>query len=245
MCGLLLLAAGACSQPPPAPGPLRQPAPEPAQPGALCADVAAQRVCWQAAEPSLVPRVVPEVPGPRDGWRCGGSGAERVCEDRGRNAGRFSCGSQRCLQLRPRMPDDGEWECVELHGAVFCHSRGPLAGMDSGPMDLGWLCGARRRAAGGERICVDLDADRPNPHEPFSCRYELQHGIAVRSCAAARGLVLGSACAGQTCPEGTACRAGLCLPARPEPACWLDADCDAGERCVLGSCAQRSARGSG
>lgn len=81
------------------------------------------------------------------------------------------------------MPDDGEWECVDISGVAYCHSRGELAGMPSGPPDIGWLCGARRAGAAGERICVDFDADRPSDATTAQrCRYELQHGIARRSC---------------------------------------------------------------
>jgi hypothetical protein len=141
------------------------------------------------------------------------------------------------------MPDDGEWECVELSGVVYCHSRGTLAGASSGPMDLGWLCGPRRSGAVGERVCVDLDPDRPSSDSAsYRCRFELQHGVAARSCVSTRELLVGSTCRpDQKCAEGAACRAGLCLPARPAPACWLDRDCAEAERCVLGSCARSGA----
>ena len=92
-----------------------------------------------SSTPVVVPRVLPDGPAPPSGWRCGGDGRERVCEDRNRNASSFDCGTQRCLQARPRMPDDGEWECVEISGVVFCHSRVDGAGMQAGPIDLGWL----------------------------------------------------------------------------------------------------------
>ena len=239
---LLLSAAIACGSPPVSTDhDLRQPAAEPPAQGELCADVGAVRLCWRAETPRLVPRVLPPGAAPPQGYRCGGAGAERVCEDRGRNASAFSCGTQRCLQQRPRMPDDGEWECVELSGVVYCHSRGAMAGASPGPADLGWLCGARARAAGGERICVDLDADRPSAEQTYRCRFELQQGVAVRSCATTRGLSLGSACAvGSACPDMLTCQAGLCLPTRPNPTCWLDVDCEAAERCTLGTCIPRS-----
>lgn len=136
------------------------------------------------------------------------------------------------------MPDDGEWECVEISGVVFCHSRGNLAGMHSGPMDLGWICGARRGGVDGERICVDIDADRPDLTNR-RCRFEPHFGAPQRSCTPAQTPLVGDACKdSRTCPTGSHCNAGLCLPARPEPACWLDADCSAGSQCVFGSCAK-------
>jgi hypothetical protein len=148
------------------------------------------------------------------------------------------------------MPDDGEWECVEMSGVVYCHSRGEVAGMTAGMMDLGWHCGLRRGAGGaadGERICVDLDADRPARPAWQRCRFELHVGMQQRSCTAAQAAqaqasLVGGACGAATsCPDGSRCSSGLCLPARPEPACWLDRDCGASARCVFGSCARSGA----
>jgi hypothetical protein len=215
-----------------------------------CADIADKRVCWRGATPEIVPRALPDVPATPRGFRCGGIGRERVCEDRARNGSAFDCGTTRCLQERPRLPDDGEWECVEMSGAVLCHSRGPVAGMQTGPMDLGWLCGARvggnegARVGGNEgaRICVDLDPDRPELATHRSCRFELRLGMQQRSCTRADKPIIGDACAASSaCPSGSRCEAGLCLPARPEPACWLDRDCGEGSKCVLGTCAKAGA----
>jgi hypothetical protein len=192
---------------------------------------------------------------PPHGFRCGGSGSDRLCEDRTRNGSAFVCGTQRCLQERPRMPDDGEWECVEMSGVVCCHGRGLVAGRAAGPTDLGWQCGPRRgapqappRSAGamprtdGERICVDLDPDRPPLATHRRCRFEPRMGMVQRSCTQTKALVAGDACkAADECPKGTRCEAGLCLPARPVPACWLDRDCETGSSCVLGSCAKAGA----
>ncbi|HKU45059.1 MAG TPA: hypothetical protein VJR89_43165 [Polyangiales bacterium] len=239
----LLLAACSCSSDVPTTRQeTRYAAPEQRERNQLCSDLGARRVCWRDAEPQLVARELPAGPAPPEGWRCGGAGSERTCEDRYRNASRFSCGTQRCLQARPRLPDDGEWECVELSGIVYCHSRGPFAGLREGPLDLGWSCGPRRGSASGERVCVDLDADRPSGGAAYRCRFELAHGVAARSCVPTRELLAGSACsAAQRCPDGTSCRAGVCLPRRPRPACWLDGDCAAGERCELGTCARPGA----
>lgn len=138
------------------------------------------------------------------------------------------------------MPDDGEWECVELSGVVLCHSRGAGAGMQAGPLALGWRCGARRGASAGERICVDLDPDRPELATHRQCRFELRFGMQQRSCTPTRALIIGDVCTAdaRACPSGSRCEAGMCLPARPEPACWLDRDCGDGAHCVLGSCAK-------
>jgi hypothetical protein len=218
---------------------------EPAQEDgySVCADIAMKRVCWRGDEPEIVPRPLPSSPATPRGFRCGGVGRERVCVDRARNGSAFDCGTTRCLQARPRMPDDGEWECVEMIGVVFCHSRGPGAGMATGPMDVGWLCGARRGARDGERICVDLDPDRPELASHRQCRFELLNGMQQRSCTPAPKPIVGDACLvdSRDCPDGSSCQAGLCLPARPEPACWLDGDCGDGARCVLGTCIKAGA----
>jgi len=213
-------------------------APEQDRPGQLCSEFGELRVCYEADVPHRVPRSLPEGVAPPFGFRCGGSGRARSCEDRAANGGAFECGTTRCIQLFPRMPDDGEWECVEMSGLTFCHSRGPMAGASHGPRDLGWLCGARRGVAdGGEEICVDAAPDRPRDPSMRHCRYEQRLGATVRSCGPGRGLLIGDACSRKdACPKDSTCKEGLCLPRRPAPACWLDADCGAGARCALGSC---------
>lgn len=243
ICVSLLAAAAACQHAPPSTSAAtREPAPAPADGDRACADIGAKRVCWRGHDAEIVTRPLPSGATPPHGFRCGGVGAARVCEDRTRNASVFVCGTQRCLQERPRMPDDGEWECVEISGVVYCHSRGRGAGMQSGPMDLGWICGARRAAVDDERICVDLDADRPDLKNR-RCRFEPHFGAPQRSCTTTQTRLVGDACGGDspTCPAGSRCKAGLCLPARPEPACWLDRDCGEGLRCVFGSCAKAGA----
>ena len=213
-------------------------APEQDRPGQLCSDFGESRVCYEADVARRVPRSLPDGVEPMAGFRCGGSGRARSCEDRAANGGAFECGTTRCIQLSPRMPDDGEWECVEMSGLTFCHSRGPMAGASHGPRDLGWLCGARRGVAdGGEEICVDAAPDRPRDPSMRHCRYEQRLGATVRSCGPGRGLLIGDACSRKdACPKDSTCKEGLCLPRRPAPACWLDADCGAGARCALGSC---------
>lgn len=210
-------------------------APEEQRPGQLCSDFGETRVCYEGLVARRVPRSLPEGLVPTAGFRCGGSGAARECEDRAQNGGPFDCGTTRCLQLSPRMPDDGEWECVEISGLVFCHSRGPMAGAARGPRDLGWLCGARRGHA--EQICIDTDPDRPDDQRFRACRYEQRLGASIRSCSASRAPLVGDACSAESkCPKDSTCQDGWCLPRRPEPACWLDGDCGADSRCALGSC---------
>jgi hypothetical protein len=238
---LLILLAGACNEQAPQriSSSSRQAVPVAEDGDGLCADLADKRVCWRGDTVAIVPRALPDVPASPRGFRCGGEGRARVCEDRARNGNAFECGTTRCLQERPRMPDDGEWECVEMSGVVFCHSRGPMAGVRTGPIDLGWLCGARRGASDGERICVDIDADRPELASHRQCRFELNFGVQRRSCTPGKALIVGDACTDTAaCPLGSSCEAGVCLPARPEPACWLDRDCGGVSRCVLGTCSK-------
>lgn len=212
-------------------------APEEDRPGQLCSDFGESRVCYEADNARRVTRTVPAGPEPAAGYRCGGAGAARSCEDRAVNGGNFECGTTRCIQLFPRMPDDGEWECVEMSGLTFCHSRGTMAGAERGPRDLGWLCGPRRGVADGEEICVDTSPDRPGDQRFRHCRYEQQLGATIRSCGSGKGAIIGDPCSeGSACPKDGTCQENLCLPRRPAPACWLDGDCEQGARCALGSC---------
>jgi hypothetical protein len=242
--GLLMLLTVACHEQAPQRihSAVRYPAPVLEDGDGVCADIAGKRACWRGDTTAIVPRALPDVPAAPRGFRCGGVGRERVCEDRARSGSAFECGTTRCLQERPRMPDDGEWECVEMSGVVFCHSRGPMAGLQTGPLDLGWLCGARRGVSDGERICVDLDPDRPDLASHRQCRFELQLGVQQRSCTPGKALLVGDTCTqASACPSGSRCDAGMCLPARPEPACWLDRDCGEGMRCALGTCSKAGA----
>ncbi len=124
------------------------------------------------------------------------------------------------------MPDDGEWECADVHGVVVCHGGLAAAGAVPGPADLGWLCGSRRSHP-SERVCIDLSPDRPNAE--LSCRFE----AGERVCTARPESRVGAACG--VCPAGSVCADGHCLPLEPKPECWLDRDCGSGV-CLFGSC---------
>jgi hypothetical protein len=234
----LLMMSSACAAPPRAiEVSSAYPAPSPSDRGELCTDVAGARACWNGAARFPRPRALPAGPAPPGGWRCTGMGNARSCEDRRRNGSAFACAGPRCVQARPRMPDDGEWECVEMAGVVFCHSRGDAAGIAPGAADSGWLCGLRRGGASAERVCVDFAPDRPNERERFVCAFEYARGQAQRVCTRAQTPSVGSACdAAHGCPAGAACSEGVCLPPRPSPACWFDQDCAAGSSCRWGTC---------
>lgn len=211
--------------------------PAPYDRGELCADVGAHRMCWKGSQRFEVPRPLPAGPRPPAGFRCTGMGGSRVCEDRAHQGGTFSCAAERCLQARPRMPDDSEWDCVEMSGVVFCRARAHAAGIADGPRDFGWLCGPRRNLSPPERVCVDLDADRPDLERDWKCRYEFAHGQAQRVCVPATEPMIGSACdAARACPAASSCQEGRCLPPRPEPACWYEQDCGESAVCRWGTC---------
>lgn len=216
-------------------------APALADRGDLCSDVGALRVCWESACPGGVcvePRPVPAGLAPSGGFRCHGRGRQRRCESRRAQAGPFHCDDQgSCVQHHARAPDDGEWECVETHGVVQCRSAGDAAGIGSGPTDAGYLCGPRRGAHAGERICVDFAPDPPSDGAGWSCTVRYQSGRAERVCRQSEQARVGDRCTrADACPGGTGCVSGFCLPPRPEPACWFDADCGASSRCRFGSC---------
>lgn len=237
---VLALTLVACrdTRPPGAPAPLWREAPAAHDVGAACADLGELRVCWDAACPGgicAVPRAgLPDLPA-RGGWRCAGAGAARRCAERGALAGGFACQGDVCVQAHPRLPDDGEWTCAELAGAVLCAGGEPASGAVPGPPDEGWWCGPRRGKA--ERVCLDLDPDRPAA-AGWRCGFEhvpRDRRRCVRAPPAAPAL--GDACTGDAaCPRGARCAGRRCLPVRPRAECWLDQDCGKG-RCVLGTCA--------
>jgi hypothetical protein len=219
----------------------------------LCADVGEIRACW--GEPGglegpacdgracVVKSPLPSGSAPASGWRCGGTRQARVCEERTRNAGPWQCDGGRCVQRAPRLPDDGEWSCVDQAGGVYCHGGGPAAGVVAAGPDLGWVCGARKGGAPGERVCVDFAPDEPPLGEPTKCHYEYPIIAPERICVSDRAPRLGDVCEGrQACPSGASCTGGHCLPPRPEPSCWFDADCGSGARCRWASCVVEASR---
>lgn len=200
-----------------------------------CADLGDARVCWPDRQsPTLVKRPLPPGPPPAAGWRCQGGGAARACVDRARGGGPFTCEGDRCTQARPRLPDDGEWECVDLDGVVVCRGGAAPAGVVSGPPDPGWSCGDRRTAV-AERVCVDLAPDLPRGvARGFACSFDRGQSGA-RTCVKKEGApAIGAACG--ACPRGARCVQGRCLPLRPAPDCWVDIDCGPGGACLLGTC---------
>src|SRR5688572_7340752 len=76
-----------------------------------------------------------------------------------RPASSFSCGSDGCIQLHPRLPDSGEWRCAERGQVVWCAGGEPAAGVVSGPPDPRYRCGRRWGQAREERVCVDRSPD--------------------------------------------------------------------------------------
>ena len=132
------------------------------------------------------------------------------------------------------MPDDGDWSCADMGGVAICHAGERAAGVAPAPtgVDVAWFCGARG-------ICVDLSPDFPDGDMVgWRCRYEHEAG-ARRICERVAGAAhqLTDVCDGRRpCLDGSLCIEGRCLPARPDPACWLDADCAGGARCRFGSC---------
>src|SRR5688572_11068678 len=119
--------------------------------------------------------------------------------------GPFVCENDRCEQRYPRLPDDGQWECVDLDGVALCRGGAPPAGVASGPPDRGWRCGARRTS--GEKICVALSPAFPDDRSHWRCAFEHRGGerrICVRSPGAPRPTPLLSSGA---------------------PECWIDTDC--------------------
>jgi hypothetical protein len=132
------------------------------------------------------------------------------------------------------MPDDGEWECVDIDGVVYCREVGPSAGVVPGARDLGWMCGTRRGYA--EHVCVDLAPDLPDADHGWDCRFDHDAGER-RVCMRSTVPRVGARCVAKgVCPANATCSEGVCLPSLPRPACWFDADCERGQLCRFASC---------
>ena len=145
----------------------------------------------------------------------------------------FHCQDGACTQPHPRLPDDAEWECLDMAGAAICHGGEPAAGVVPGAPDRRWTCGTR----GAERICVELNGDIPGDR---TSRWRCQYGNSphpVRRCRIDPDVhLLGDPCTSrQPCVDGAACRDGRCVAPPPAPSCWLDGDCASGA-CRFGSC---------
>lgn len=238
----LLVACRAADVPPHVEaGPVRSPGTD--DRGTSCLDVGDVRACWGehvggegcVGATCLVGRPLPDVPMPPSGFRCSGQRSARSCVSRAWNGAPFVCQKDRCVQSPLRMPDNGEWECVEIAGAVVCRALSEAAGIPSGTTDPAFVCDAR--VAHGERICVDLSPDPPPGLDSWSCRVAYDGGAAARVCIPSKESRIGSACvATSDCPDAAACVGGRCLPEAPKPGCWFDQDCGQGARCRYGSC---------
>jgi hypothetical protein len=211
-----------------------------ANPTPPCGDFAPNLyVCWSAdGTPVSATETAIELTLSDLGNRCAAKKGTRRCVDRGRNAEPFRCEGTRCVQRHPRLPDDGEWQCMEQAGAVVCLGGGRAAGVAPGGDSLGYDCGPRsvKGAPTGERVCVDLSPDLPEGR--VTCRFEADGGL-LRICEPSSGAhVLGDACdAARPCVDGAVCITGRCAPRRPAPSCWLAGDCVKGS-CRFGSCVE-------
>jgi hypothetical protein len=132
------------------------------------------------------------------------------------------------------MPDDNEWECVEIDGVAYCHMTAQASAVVAGPPDRGWICGQRRKTH--EPVCVDLSPDRPDARG-YKCAFHYTKFYPTRTCLRSEGASVGGACkAKDACPKDAECVQGRCTPPEPRADCWIDSDCADGERCRWGSC---------
>jgi len=209
--------------------------------GETCSDVGELRVCWEAEQPTIVNRTLPNLASISPlGFRCVGQGAARTCFDRTREVGLFECEGSTCTQMHPRLPDDSEWTCIDDAGATICAGSEESAGVPHTPgaVSDGWTCGDRTALGPpGKRVCIDLAPDFPDGHaRGWRCRFDHEHGVR-RVCTRDLGAhVLGDACDAQhPCIDGASCVSSRCVPKRPSPSCWLDADCKNGT-CRFAAC---------
>jgi hypothetical protein len=210
--------------------------------GRWCADVGDRRICWdERGDATAVERAVPAFAAPSSlGFLCSGQRQARTCEVRD-GAGRFVCEGATCTQRHPRQPDDGEWQCADDSGVTVCTGGESASGVSSAGLAPGWICGNRRQGPGRDvdasRVCVDLTPDFPGGSAAgLRCTWSYDRGVA-RTCVRDPDVHgIGDTCDDhRPCVVGARCTSGRCAPPRPEPSCWLDADCVAGG-CRLGSC---------
>jgi len=206
-------------------------------PGTWCGELRRVRVCFAEACPGGV-CVFPREPlAERElEYRCTGTGVARVCRLRRELASPFQCARGRCIQQYPRLPDDGEWECSELAGAVLCRGGQPPSGVVRAQKDAGWWCG-ERRGTRREQLCLDLDPDLPTGFAAdWRCHFVRSGARSARVCEAGHVSRLGDECATEEdCPQGAQCVRNACIPRGRAPNCWKDSDCNAGN-CELGLC---------
>lgn len=199
--------------------------------GALCADVGpGRRACWTDQRGQWVDRRRRSAP------HCSAQGDTMRCESSEPDSGHFRCKGTVCRQAHPRLPDSGEWECVQVAGVLRCAGGASAAGVVPAPVSASFVCGDRRRHE-GERVCVDL-APTPPPAGFDDCKV-VHEPRPVRVCQRGGTAAVGQACSAQApCVDGCQCVEGFCLPPRPVADCWLDADCESGV-CRFGSCLGR------
>jgi hypothetical protein len=205
------------------------------------------RACWdEGGSARLLPRPVPPFAAPTPlGFRCVGRGTARACAARDEAADAFVATPAGWTQPHPRAPDDGEWTCADAAGATVCVGAELAAGVSTGPAPSEWICGARRaepaaRDRLGSRVCIDLAPDFPEGSAAgLRCRYLYERGVRRECVRDPQAHVLADPCDAQRpCVDGALCASSRCVPPRPDPSCWLDADCPGGV-CRFGSCAER------
>lgn len=247
VCAIGLLAATGCFEPQPHQGGEAHSAPitgstlaSPVEArGELCADVGSVIVCWgeglvgEGCEEGVCvsERTTPAGP-PLGGWRCFGQGAERICESRHPASSPFRCSGETCIQDHPRFPDDGVWECGDRSGVSHCRRGYKPSGAVMGPPDPGWIC---NEDTDGHSICLDFSPDTPNGEvEGWECHF--QHGDSVQRLCRRNSVLptVGTRCK-SGCPLGALCIEEICVPKKPSPDCWLNADCEGGS-CLFGTC---------
>lgn len=213
--------------------------------GESCTDAGASRVCSGArcgpTRLCVTPRPLPaSIRGHGEQYRCAGHGEKRTCVLRVTRASSFQCANARCVQRRPRLPDDGDWECNDLGGAVLCRGGGELTGVARRVADGGWTCGSRpsrRRGRVPERLCLDLDPDYPaGIRDDFVCHFATEGSRPVRHCEPGTAFKVGDVCANSSeCPLHARCVAKTCVLQSWQPNCWADIDCASGV-CRFGTC---------
>jgi hypothetical protein len=121
---------------------------------------------------------------------------------------------------------------------VLCRGGNDPAAVARPGADSGWICGARRQAKTDDQVCLDLDPDLPSAKEMRACRFEIDGARLRRVCERSLQPRLGDLCSHpDSCPAGSDCVSGICVPPEPSPNCWGDSDCELGQ-CRYGTCSR-------
>ncbi len=156
----------------------------------------------------------------------------------------FVCGPKRCVQDYPRTPDDSDWSCADMAGAVVCLGGTRAAGVATASANPRWRCGdVANRPLEQRRVCIDVEPDFPvGSASAWRCHFQNELPMRRICDRSSHNPMLGDACsAALPCVDGAVCQAQRCVAPSGNPFCWVDRDCQPNAVCRFGGCLLRRA----